>query len=79
MSVCPFPQMPPRTYAECRALVLNPQAAAARPGARLLAWSALKSARGQTLSQTSLNRMMSEQQQARAAAAIDTEMKGVRA
>lgn len=61
MSLLEFPQRPERCHADALALVLDPQAAAARPGARLLAWAALKTARGQTLSQTSLNRLMDNQ------------------
>ena len=61
MSIHAFPANQCHDEAACLALVLDPARAADHPGARLLAWAALKSARGQTVSQIRLRRMMDRQ------------------
>lgn len=57
-TICPFPQHR-QLVADALAIVLAPEPA--RPQQRVLAWAALKTARGQRMSQTALGRLQNEQ------------------
>lgn len=58
-NLCPFPQHATHV-ADALAIVLAPETS--RPQQRLLAWAALKTARGQTMSQLNLARLQKAQQ-----------------